>query len=73
MDLPMDKAVGNLSVRVKNWSGFIYFLDIPQYLHIENSNTDKSNSPTFHFIKYYMIIKLHHNITIYIYIYQMTH
>ena len=47
MDLPTNKTVGNPSVRVKNWSGFIYFLDIPQYLHIENSNIDKSNSPTF--------------------------
>jgi len=47
MDLLTDKVVGNPSVRLKNVSGFIYFLDIPQYLHIENSNTDKSNSPTF--------------------------
>jgi len=66
MDLPTDEVVGNPSIRVKIWFEFICFLDIPQYLHIENSNTDKSNSPTFQHSIISNIISLSNSITIYI-------
>jgi len=64
--LPTDLAVGNPSVSVKFLFRFICFFNILQYLHIENSNTDKSSSPTFQHSIISNIVSLSNSIIIYI-------